>query len=292
MPDDNTSITAPYRGRLAPTPSGYLHLGHARTFWTTDQRCRENKGVLILRNEDLDQQRCKDAFTEAMIADLLWLGCRWQEGPDIGGPAGPYNQSERINLYLRAWQELKNDGAIYPSPHSRKDVERALTAPHEGEADPPFPLHLRPPEGTGRDEPEPGRVNWRFRVPVGESISFQDCNAGLVTKEAGKDFGDFLVWRKDGFPSYELAVVVDDCKMGITEVVRGEDLLTSTARQLLIYKQLNRPPPAFYHCHLVRDEKGARLSKRHDSLYIRTLRENGWEPEQVRAGWEKIPPSR
>ncbi len=291
MSVDKASKTLPYRGRLAPTPSGYLHLGHARTFWVADQRCRQNKGVLILRNEDLDRPRCKDAYTEAMIEDLHWLGCRWQEGPDMGGPAAPYSQSARMKFYLRAWEVLKDGGAIYPSPHSRKDVERALRAPHEGEADPPFPLALRPPEGTGRDEPEPGRMNWRFRVPVGESITFEDGKTGRVKKEAGKDFGDFLVWRKDGFPSYELAVVVDDCAMGVTEVVRGEDLFTSTARQLLIYRQLNQTPPAFYHCPLVRDEDGARLAKRHESLNIRTLRENGWKPEQVRAGGKIILPS-
>ncbi len=284
----NDSGLTSYRGRLAPTPSGYLHLGHARTFWTAWERAQENNGILIMRNEDLDRPRCKDSFFDAMMEDLRWLGCHWQEGPDVGGPVGPYNQSERMKFYLNIWKQLRNRGAIYPSPHSRKDVERALRAPHEEEADSPFPLHLRPPEGTGMDEPNPGMLNWRFRVPEEETISFQDGKAGFVEKVAGKDFGDFIVWRKDGFPSYEMAVVADDYEMGITEVVRGEDLLTSSARQLLIYRELDWAPPAFFHCPLVREASGKRLSKRNNSLNISTLRENGCNPEQVRAQWDKF----
>lgn len=282
----NASLPPGYRGRLAPTPSGYLHLGHVRTFWVAAQRCRENDGVLILRNEDLDRERCKEQFAEAAMEDLRWLGCHWQEGPDIDGPAGPYNQSERMDFYLSIWRALHERGAIYPSPHSRRDVRRALSAPHEEDKEPLFPLELRPPERTGCDETEPGSMNWRFRVPDGKTISFTDGRAGLVELEAGKDFGDFLVWRKDGYPSYEMAVTADDHGMGITEVVRGEDLLTSTARQLLIYQQLGWIPPAFYHCPLVRDSRGAPLSKRYQSSRTGPLREIGCPPEQLFAKWE------
>jgi glutamyl-tRNA synthetase len=145
-----------------------------------------------------------------------------------------------------------------------------------------FPPALRPPQDAGREYFEPGCINWRFRVPDGRTIVFTDARCGDLRYTAGVDFGDFLVWRKDGFPSYELAVVADDHAMQITEVVRGEDLLMSTARQLFLYEALGWPPPRFYHCPLVRDESGQRLAKRHASLSLRTLREQGRQPEDLR----------
>ncbi|HKD36029.1 MAG TPA: glutamate--tRNA ligase family protein, partial [Pirellulales bacterium] len=196
-----------YRGRLAPTPSSYLHLGHARTFWTAFERARTSGGVLIYRNEDLDPDRCRPDFAAAAMEDLVWLGITWQEGPDIGGPFAPYTQSERLEFYREIWRCLHLVGAIYPSPHSRKDVQEALVAPHD--AEPIFPPHLRPPLGAGRESHSPDGVNWRFRVPDGETIAFTDGRLGRTERVAGRDFGDFLVWRKDGFPSYELAVTAD-----------------------------------------------------------------------------------
>jgi glutamyl-tRNA synthetase len=145
-----------------------------------------------------------------------------------------------------------------------------------------FPASLRPPEGTGQEATEPGAVNWRFRVPDAELIAFVDGRVGLTQRMAGEDFGDFLVWRKDGWPAYELAVVADDHAMQITEVVRGEDLLTSTARQLLIYRALGWTPPAFFHCPLVRNEHGRRLAKRTHACALRTYREQGRTPEELR----------
>jgi len=275
-----------YRGRLAPTPTGHLHLGHARTFWTAQERARQAGGELILRNEDLDRDRCKPEFSAAMLEDLRWFGFAWNEGPDLGGPFAPYSQSERQDYYHEIWRRLCASGCIYPSPHSRKDVERALVAPHEGEGEPVFPAELRPPRGTGQDAREPGEVNWRFRVPDGETIRFVDGRVGETLRVAGVDFGDFLVWRRDGFPAYELAVVADDHAMQITEVVRGEDLLTSTARQLLLYAALGWSPPAFYHCPLMRNAAGVRLAKRDNALSLRTLRENGRTPEELRAEWD------
>jgi glutamyl-tRNA synthetase len=285
-----------YRGRLAPTPSGFLHLGHAPTFWTAFERAQAAGGVLIYRDEDLDPDRCRAEFAAAAIDDLHWLGITWQEGPDVGGPHAPYKQSHRLDFYREVWRRLHATGKIYPSPHSRKDVQEALLAPHDdvdgtgtdairaaaGEAEQIFPIDLRPPAGAGRDATEPGAVNWRFRVPDNEPIPFTDLRVGRVERIAGRDFGDFVVWRKDGFPSYELAVVADDHAMQITEVVRGEDLLTSTARQLLLYSALGWPPPAFYHCPLVTDALGQRLAKRNDALTIRTLRNRGFTPEQIR----------
>jgi glutamyl-tRNA synthetase len=259
-----------------------MHVGHARTFWIAQLRAQSARGELILRNEDLDRDRCKPQFVGDMIEDLRWFGLSWDEGPDIGGPFAPYNQSQRLAWYLDVWRMLHAAGVIYPSPHSRRDVQEALTAPHEEGDEPPFPAAFRPPPGTGRECTEPGESNWRFRVPDGRTIAFVDARLGEVRRTAGSDFGDFLVWRKDGFPSYELAVVADDHAMLITEVVRGEDLLTSTARQLLLYEALGWTPPVFYHCPLVRDAEGARLAKRHAALSLRTLREQGEQPQNLR----------
>jgi glutamyl/glutaminyl-tRNA synthetase len=277
-------VSDAYRGRIAPTPSGPLHLGHAQTFWTAYERARAQGGTLVLRNEDLDPDRCKPDFARQMLDDLRWFGLTWQEGPDVGGPFAPYTQSERRGLYLESWRSLARVGAIYPSPHSRKDIAAALVAPHDGprgaDAEHIFPRELRPTEPlTARDQP--GEFNWRFRVPDGDVIEFVDGRYGRVAFTAGVDFGDFLVWRKDGYPSYELAVVHDDHAMQISDVVRGEDLLTSTARQLLLYRALGWTAPAFYHCPLVRDERGQRLAKRADAVSLAKLRAEGKLPAEL-----------
>ena len=255
-----------YRGRIAPTPSGYMHQGHGRTFRVAMQRACEAGGVLVYRTEDIDQARCRPQFVDAALQDLRDFGLRWEEGPDVGGPFGPYVQSQRISFHLDAWRELHARGVIYPCSCSRKDVRNALSAPHED--DPVFPPELRPPAGTGFDATSPNGSNWRFRVPDGRSIAFEDGRCGYQSFVAGQDFGDFLVWRKDGFPSYELAVVADDVGMEITEVVRGEDLLKSTARQLLIYESLRVEAPDFFHCELMLDAEGQRLSKRHGAARL------------------------
>lgn len=266
-----------YRGRIAPTPSGYLHTGHAKTFYTAWKRAREHGGTLILRNEDIDPQRCKAKFVEAMIEDLHWLGIDWDEGCDIGGVYAPYTQSQGRTFFLKAWEALRDGGYIYPCTRSRKDVREAAAAPHadNASAEPIFPPQWRPPIGTGKEATTPEGFNWRFRVPDGQTISFTDGRCGEQVFIAGKDFGDFLIWRRDDVPAYELAVVVDDARQGITEVVRGEDLLLSTARQILLYEALGLQAPDFYHCELVCDADGKRLAKRNDALSLRSLRENG-----------------
>lgn len=290
-----------YRGRLAPSPTGLLHLGHARTFWIAAQRAAERGGQLILRNEDLDQQRCRAEFVGAMIEDLRWLGIEWSEGPDCSGALGPYAQSERRAGYLEAWRKLRECGAIYPCTCSRKDVAQAAGAPNEGDDEPVYPGTCRPgvsgaPRLRLRGTAEaadatcavempasaPAGVNWRFRVPDGEEVCFPDLHLGPQRMIAGRDFGDFIVWRRDDVPAYQLAVVVDDAAMRISEVVRGADLLKSTARQILLFRALELAVPDYYHCDLVRDDAGVRLAKRHDALSIRKLRELGWTPEQVR----------
>ncbi|HET9743728.1 MAG TPA: tRNA glutamyl-Q(34) synthetase GluQRS [Terriglobales bacterium] len=284
--------SAQYRGRLAPSPTGLLHLGHARTFWIAYQRARQHNGTLVLRNEDLDPQRCRPEFVDAMIEDLRWLSIRWQEGPDCGGAYAPYEQSRRREFYLEAWRKLRDAGLIYPCTCSRKHVAQAAAAPNQDADDEPiYPGTCRPLGGTvpaavaagafGRSDANPAGVNWRLRVPDGEEVSFTDAHFGKRSWTAGRDFGDFLVWRRDDVPTYQLAVVVDDAAMRITEVVRGEDLLKSTARQILLCRALDLPIPRYYHCDLVRDQEGVRLAKRHDALSIRTLREQGWTPEQV-----------
>jgi glutamyl-tRNA synthetase len=287
--------TGRYRGRLAPSPTGLLHLGHARTFWIAAQRAVEHNGVLVLRNEDLDAQRCRSDFVDAMVEDLHWLGIAWSEGPDCGGPFAPYTQSERRSFYLEAWTRLRESGRIYPCTCSRKDVAVAAGAPNDLDDEPVYSGKCRPAiiaTETARHQvgsasevaaaAGPAGFNWRFRVPDGEQISFVDLHLGPQRMIAGRDFGDFIVWRRDDVPAYQLAVVVDDTAMAITEVVRGADLLKSTARQILLYRALGLPIPDFYHCDLVRDDAGVRLAKRHDSLSIRQLRADSWTAQQVR----------
>lgn len=272
----------PYRGRLAPSPTGLLHVGHARTFWIAAQRAKSQNGTLILRNEDLDPQRCRPEFASAMFEDLKWLGIHWSEGPDCGGPYGPYSQCERRSFYLEAWRRLRDAGMIYPCTCSRKDLAQSASAPNnEADDEPRYPGTCR--NRSAASYSAPAGVNWRFRVPDGEAIEFTDLNLGPKRYIAGIDFGDFLVWRRDDVPAYQLAVVVDDAAMQITEVVRGADLLKSTARQILLLRALGLNALGYFHCELVRDERGVRLAKRHDALSIRHLRERGCTPEQVLA---------
>ncbi len=297
-----------YRGRLAPSPTGYLHVGHARTFWTASQRAREAGGTLVMRMEDLDPDRSRQAYAEAAIEDLRWLGIRWQEGPDKGGPFAPYVQSKRRAIYLAAWRKLLRRGYLFPCRCSRKDLESAPGAPHERvstamqdavspgkldlqDDDPIYPgtcrhLQGRAPQLPGptvSDIESPDGINWRFRVQDGDAVEFEDQNLGPQRFVAGEDFGDFVVWRRDGVPSYQLACVADDAAMGITEVVRGADLLKSTARQILLNRALGYDDPIWYHCRLVVDHNGRRLAKRHDSLSLRALRQRGLTPMNILA---------
>lgn len=279
-----------YRGRLAPSPTGYLHLGHARTFWSAYERARAAGGTLVFRDEDLDPQRSRPEFERAMYEDLRWFGLRWDEGPDVGGPYGPYRQSERREFYVEAWRRLLLGGFIYPCSCSRKDLAQAAHAPHEdapGLAHAPDdePIYPGTCRGKKSDAKDPAGLNWRFRVPDGERIRFVDGHFGEQEFTAGRDFGDFVVWRRDDVPAYQLAVVVDDEAMKISEVVRGADLLRSTARQILLQRALGFREPAYYHCPLMVDERGERLAKRHDALSLRALRAAGEKPEEIRKAW-------
>jgi glutamyl-tRNA synthetase len=272
---------SPYRGRLAPSPTGLLHLGHAQTFWTAYQRARVQAGALIFRNEDLDPQRSRAEFVGAMMEDLRWLGIEWDEGPDVGGPNAPYTQSERRESYLQAWRQLRDGGFLYPCACSRKDLAQSAGAPHDSDDEPLYPGRCREHLGAAKCFSVPEGANWRFRVPDNEVVAFEDGRQGPQAFTAGRDFGDFLVWRRDDVPAYQLAVVVDDAEMRITEVVRGADLLKSTARQILLQRALGVAQPEFYHCDLVRDETGQRLAKRHDALSLRGLREAGMKAGEI-----------
>lgn len=274
MPD----TVSTYLGRLAPSPTGLLHLGHARTFCIAAQRARRAGGDLVLRNDDLDAARCQPEFVQAFREDLAWLGLTWRE-PMV-------TQSARLDHYRKALVRLHATGQIYPCHRSRREVAEAASAPHEGglNDEPHYPAAWRPPA----DAPlppltDPVDCNWRFRVPDHASIAFLDGALGPQQAVAGRDFGDFLVWRKDNTPAYQLACAVDDGELGITEVVRGADLVTSTFRQLLLLRALGLPVPAYYHAPLMTDAHGVRLAKRHDALSLRTLRAAGHAPADVLA---------
>lgn len=234
-----------------------------------------------MRNEDLDPQRSRAEYVEAMLDDIAWLGIDWQ--PPM------LSQSTRIGAYRQAFEALLVAGAVYRCTCSRRELAQMTQAPHDEDGAAHAPADE--PVYSGRCRPEPGLVmkfdsdaNYRFRVPDGEVVEFDDGNFGLQQFVAGKDFGDFLVWRRgEGLPSYQLACVVDDAWSGVTEVVRGADLLRSTARQILLQRVLGLQRVRYFHTRLLRDEAGVRLAKRHDALAIRVLRQRGLTPEQVRA---------
>ncbi len=285
-----------YVGRLAPSPTGRLHLGHARTFALAAERARAAGGRLLMRIDDLDTARCRPEFVQAALEDLAWLGFRWEQ------PV--FAQSARLDRYRAALASLHFAGLIFPCHRSRKDLADALSAPHEtaprpaetgkvlsrsdapaADDEPLYPAAWRPPAGAPLPPLDSAGLatNWRFRVPDGREIDFTDGHYGPQSATCGRDFGDFLVWRKDGFPSYQLACAVDDAEFGITEVVRGADLIRSTFRQLLLIEALGAPPPAYHHAPLVTDAQGVRLAKRHDALAIATLRAAGRMPADVLA---------
>lgn len=274
--------TTSYIGRLAPSPTGRLHLGHARTFQLAAEQARAAGGRLLMRMDDLDRARCRPEFATSALEDLAWLGLRW-ELPVIV-------QSERLAEYRVALAHLHAAGLIFPCHRSRRDLAEALSAPHEGNAtpaddEPVYPAAWRPEPNAPLPPLDANGLatNWRFRVPDERELRFTDGHFGSQSAIAGRDFGDFLVWRKDGFPSYQLACAVDDAAFGITEVVRGADLIRSTFRQILLLEALGAPVPAYRHAPLMTDEHGTRLAKRHDALALATLRERRHSPAEVLA---------
>lgn len=270
------------RGRFAPTPSGAMHIGNAGTALLAWLAVRNEGGAFILRMEDLDGPRSKPQYAAGILEDLQWLGLDWDEGPDVGGPYGPYNQSERREWYEDAFRRLERAGWLYPCFCSRKDLLQLASAPHGRASEGPvYPGFCR--ELSEAERAEKARVktpSFRFRLPE-RTIAFRDLIMGEQSFPPGFG-GDFVVKRADGIMSYQLAVVVDDGAMGVTQVVRGSDLLDSTPRQILLYEALDLPIPQFAHVPLLFGPDGKRLAKRHGSMIgLSNLRKAGVKPEAV-----------
>jgi len=285
-------MAAAVRGRFAPTPSGLMHVGNLFAALAAWLHVRREGGVFVLRMEDIDKPRSRPHFAEQILDDLRWFGIDWDEGPDVGGPYGPYVQSERLDRYEAALDKLLRDGRLYPCFCSRAELLSAPSAPHglasEGPAYPGTCRGLSEEERSRRAQKKTPSL--RFRIPENEGAVFDDAVFGRVAFPPGAG-GDFIVRRADGIFAYQLAVVVDDADMRITDVVRGADLLDSTPRQLWLYEALGLTPPRFAHVPLVADENGERLSKRHRALAAAKLREAGMPPERLAgaiahaAGW-------
>jgi glutamyl-tRNA synthetase len=261
----------PERTRLAPSPTGALHLGNARTFMINWAMARRAGWAVLLRMEDLDGPRVKPHAAAEAVQTLQWLGLDWDEGPVF--------QSENPSPYREAVERLAGLGLAYRCALSRAEIRASSSAPHRGEHETPYPASLRPEVGPVefRDE----QTNWRFVVPD-ESVRFVDGFAGPQEHRPARTVGDFVVRTKLGQPAYQLAVVVDDARQGITQVVRGDDLLDSAARQLLLYRALGLgPEPSYTHLPLVLGADGRRLAKRHGDTRIRVYKEAGVPAERV-----------
>jgi glutamyl-tRNA synthetase len=272
------------RGRFAPSPTGDLHLGNARTALLAWLHARAAGGRFVLRVEDLDFGRVRAGVMEAQMAELRWLGLDWDEGPDLGGPHAPYVQSRRQDLYRDALERLARGGVLFECFCSRKEILAAASAPHEDETEgPAYPGTCRTVDPAELSRPRRGPGALRFITAAGD-VAFVDLLQGPVSFSPARAVGDFVVRRKDGVAAYQLAVVVDDAAMQMTHVVRGADLLSSTARQILLYRALGLQPPEWLHVPLLLDADGQRLAKRHGATTLGELRARGVPPARV-VGW-------
>ena len=275
------------RCRYAPSPTGGAHLGNARTALLAWLQCRAMGGSFILRVEDLDVGRVRPGLTEQQLDELRWLGLDWDEGPDVGGPFGPYLQSLRMDSYEAALRTLAARGSLFECTCSRKDIASAASAPHEGDEGLTYPGTCRarrvPPDTSSVLVHARGAAALRFRVEPGE-VCFHDLLWGRWCTTPASRSGDFVVRRRDGVPAYHLAVAVDDDAMRVTHVVRAADLLDATANQILLYHALGLAPPAFLHVPLVLGADGQRLAKRHGAVSLTELRQGGADPRRV-VGW-------
>ena len=262
-------MASPLVGRLAPSPTGAQHVGNARTYLIAWLSARSKGGKVVLRMEDIDSPRIKPGAAEQAIDDLRWLGLDWDEGPFV--------QTERIDLYEAALRQLQAKELVYPCTCSRTDIERAASAPHLEHEGPVYPGTCAGRRATDVSSLAGQSYAWRYRVGD-KPVQFADALRGSVKMDLG---GDFVIWKSAGTPAYQLAVVVDDAAMGVTEVIRGDDLIPSTPRQLLIYEALGLKPPRFGHIPLVVGPDGRRLAKRHGDTRLSTLREAGVKPETL-----------
>ncbi|MCP3978896.1 MAG: tRNA glutamyl-Q(34) synthetase GluQRS [bacterium] len=271
----------PPRGRYAPSPTGELHLGNASSALLAWLSIRARGGTFVMRMEDLDRNRSRDDLARRALEDLAWFGLDWDEGPDVGGDRGPYDQGSRTASYDAAFERLREAGRVFPCFCSRKDLAAAASAPQEpgDEAEYPGTCRDLPADEAQRRIDDGARHAWRYRLDGRELPAVVDLVHGSVPVSGC--VGDFVVRRAFGEPAYQLAVVVDDAAMGITEVVRGDDLLSSTVRQLLLYGDLGEPAPQFGHVPLLMGADGHRLSKRHRGITLREMREDGWTAEAI-----------
>ena len=261
----------PVIGRFAPSPSGRLHLGNLACSLLAWLSAVSACGRVVLRIEDLDAERCPRRWADQLEEDLSWLGLHWQEGGSGGGPHAPYYQSERSALYAAAYEKLASAGLVYPCFCSRSQLH-AASAPHRSDGQVVYPgvcYGLSPQQAAARAAKRPPAM--RLHVPA-RTVSFVDGHLGPYSEYLPTDCGDFVLRRGDGVYAYQLAVVVDDAAMGVTQVVRGADLLSSTPRQLLLYQLLGLPQPQFFHLPLLLDADGRRLSKRDGDASLENLR--------------------
>jgi glutamyl-tRNA synthetase len=277
------------RGRYAPSPTGALHLGNLRTALLAWLLARSVGGAFILRMEDLDTPRVRPGAAQRILDDLRWLDLDWDEGPDVGGPYGPYTQSARQAIYLGELARLRTAGLLYPcycsraELHAPRDGASIASAPHAGDQPPRYAGTCRELSDRERRAREAAgrRPSLRFRVPDAP-ISFTDRLLGPQSERVSATTGDFIVRRSDGLIAYNLAVVVDDALMGVTQVARGADLLAVTAPQRALALALGYSPPREYaHLPLATDATGARLTKRDAAAGVAALRARGIAPAQV-----------
>ena len=275
------------RGRLAPSPTGFLHLGNAWAFWLAWLDARSHGGECVLRIEDLDPARSKHEYVEALVRDLTWLGLDWDYGPGSGAEGGNFFfQSGRTALYQAALQLLQDRGLIYPCYCTRKELRDIAGAPHVDDVGAPYPGFCRNLTEAEKERHESAgrRHSLRLVCPGDIRWQFTDLIHGQREMTLDQCGGDFALRRSDDVFAYQLAVVVDDIAMGVTRIVRGNDIQVSTPRQLYLYSLLGGAFPHYAHVPLVLDDSGERLAKRHASLTLASLREAGVLPDTL-LGW-------
>ena len=270
------------RGRFAPSPSGRMHLGNAWTALLAWLDIRKTGGTMVLRMEDLDPDRSRPEYASGLIEDLRWLGLDWDEGPDVGGPYAPYNQSGRTALYQAAFEKMMQSGLVYPCFCSRSELRFVASAPHAGDMETPYSGRCEKLDIRTMTEVEAQNRKPAFRLRVHDAaVEFTDETYGLQKQVLQQSCGDFVIRRSDGVFAYQLAVVVDDAAMRIDRILRGADLLDSTPRQIYLWRWLGLQPPAFLHVPLLVGSDGDRLSKRQGSLTIKALRDTGTPAEKI-----------